>query len=224
MKSRLLMIAVTFMVVAIGCLINDEVTTLTIRSDGSADWVKFISNVRSSETGDKRAQELRKFVDEFETRTGADFVRIRDAGGELLEARWIEADEPYCAYIKAKLPTAVALEQFWTVKGEQGDVLVQARFTRNAQRRRFSLIIPGPRERTADSPKPMSARDLREQQANGFSETRIAVTDGQIVACEGFVTAADKRSCLIDRTRIDELLRATTGEVELFVEWEVSGK
>lgn len=224
LRKCLLLTTVTVIAIVAGCLINDELTTLTIRSDGSADWVKFVSNVRSSETGDKRAQELRKFVDEFETRTGSDFVRIRDAGGELLEAQWIEADEPYCAYIKAKLPTAAALEQFWTVKGEQGDVLVQARFTRNAQRRRFSLIITGSRERAADTPKPMTARDLREQQANGISETRIAVTDGQIVACEGFVPAADKRSCLIDRTRIDELLRATTGEVELFVEWEVSGK
>lgn len=224
MKKRLLLTAVTMVVIAIGCLINDEITTITIRPDGSADWVKFVSNVRSSETGDKRAQELRKFVDEFETRTGADFVHIREVGGELLETRWIEADEPYSAFIKARFPSAATLERFWTVKGEKGDVLIQARFTPNSKRRRLSLLIAGPREKAAESERPLTSRDLREQQANGISETRIVVADGQIVACEGFVPAADKRSCLIDRTRIDELLRGTTGEVELFVEWEVSGQ
>lgn len=212
------------MVIVIGCLISDEITTLTIRSDGSADWVKFVSNVRSSETGDKQAQELRKFVDEFDARTGSDFVRINDAGGELLEANWIAADEPYSAYIKATFPNAAALERFWTIKGDRGEVLVQGRFSSNGQRRRLSLVVPGPRDKPADPPKPTTAEDLREQQANGISETRIAVAGGHIVACEGFVPTADRRSCLIDRARIDELLRATAGEVELFVEWEVMGR
>lgn len=224
LKNGLLPAALPLLVIAIGCLISDEITTLTIRPDGSADWVKFVSNVRSSEAGEKRVEELRKFVDEFEAQTGPDFVRIRESGGELLDAKWIEADEPYSAYIKARFPNAAALERFWTIKGERGDVVVQARFTQNAQRRRLSLKVPRSRDKAVESPKLVTARELREQQANGISESRIAVVDGQIVACEGFVPAADKRSCLMDRASIDELLRAPTDEIELFVEWEVIGK
>ena len=222
MKNKVLLSAATILILIAGCIICDEITTITIRPDGSADWVKFRSNVRSSETGDKRAQELRTFIEEFEAHTGSEFVRIAEAGGEVLEARWVESAEPYSTLIKARFPTAASLERFWTIRGEKGAVLAQARFTRASNRRRLSLIIPGSQEENSETREPITVRELREQQANGFSVTRIAVANGQIVASQGFLVAGDKRSCLMDPTQIDELLRSTTDEVELFVEWEVS--
>lgn len=224
MKTRLLLSAVLTMFLLAGCILSDELTTLTIRPDGSADWIKFRSNSRSSETGDKREQELLKYIDEFETHAGADFVRIAEAGGELLEARWVQREEPYATLIAARFPTAASLERFWTIKGDKGVVLAQARFTQDSNRRRLSLTIPGPRENDADGKEPLTVRKMREQQANGISETRIAVAQGHIVATEGFVVADDKRSCLVDPIRIDEVLRNTSGPVNLFLEWEVEDK
>lgn len=223
MKKELILFTMSTVPLIIGCIVSDELTTITIRPDGSADWVQFKSNVRSSETGDKRAQELLKFIDEFESHTSSDFVRIAEAGGKVLERRWVESEEPYSTLVKARFPTAAALSRFWTVKGQKGEVLAEANFTRELNRRRLSVTIPGEGGKN-ETKEPLSFRDFREQQANGISETRIVVTDGQIVASEGFVVAGDKRSCLMDPTRIAELLRSTTEQVELFVEWEVAEK
>ncbi len=54
---------VIVLVVIAGCIVSDELTTLTIQPDGSADWIKFQSNIRSTEQGAKGAQELAKFAD-----------------------------------------------------------------------------------------------------------------------------------------------------------------
>jgi hypothetical protein len=46
-----------------GCIVNDELTTITIQPDGSADIVKFRSNIRSSEKGRKGEAELQRYVE-----------------------------------------------------------------------------------------------------------------------------------------------------------------
>lgn len=224
MKNKLILSAMIGMFLSVGCIIGDELTTITIRPDGSADWVRFKSNVRSSERGEKRAEELSKFIEGFDSHTGPDFAHIVESGGELVDAVWIRAEEPYSTLIKARFPTAASLEKFWTIKSEEGEVLAQARFIHDSNRRRLSLTIRGSRQQNMEPKEPITLKELRENQANSISEARIAVTDGQIVASEGFVVAADKQSCLMDSSRIDELLRSTTGDVELFLEWEVTSK
>ena len=74
-----------------GCIVSDELTTITIQPDGSADWIRFQSNIRSTEQGAKGVQELQKFVEEFDARSNSDFTRITEAGGEVHEARWATA-------------------------------------------------------------------------------------------------------------------------------------
>ena len=56
------------LVLAGGCIISDELTTITILPDGSADWVRFQSNIRSTESGLKGKQELQKFANDFDAR------------------------------------------------------------------------------------------------------------------------------------------------------------
>lgn len=204
-----------------GCIVSDELTTITIQPDGSADWIRFQSNIRSTETGAKGAQELKKFVDEFDARSNSDFGRIKEAGGEVIEARWVRREEPFANLIKARFPTATAFEKFGTIKNEQGEVIAPARFTREGNRRKISLVIPVLRDEQPSTQAPPSPKELREQQASGFSETRIAVAGGRIVASQGFVVASDKRSCLLDANQIAELLRGRPEQVELFITWEL---
>jgi hypothetical protein len=207
-----------------GCIISDELTTLTIWSDGSARWVKMRSNIHSSEGGAKGAEELAKFVAEFDGRREGDFTRISSAGGEVVEARWVQPDEPFANVITAKFPTAEALENFCSIKDADGRVLVRARFARADSRRRLSLLVPIARDEPPSTKPVPTFQEFRRQQANSLSETRITVAEGTIIASQGFLVAEDKRSCLLDATQIEELLRTNAEQVELFVEWDTAVK
>lgn len=227
MRNVLLFFTVAAMVaigLVAGCIVSDELTTLTIRPDGSADWIRFQSNIRSTESGAKGAQELKTFVEEFDARSNSDFARIAEAGGEVIEARWVRREEPFANVVKVRFPTATTLEKFFTVKNDKGEVVAPVRFTQDGNRRRISVVIPIPRDQPQETKAPLTPRELREQQANGFSETRVAVTGGRIVASQGFVVANDKRSCLLDSAQIEELLRRRPEQVELFIEWELDGE
>lgn len=204
-----------------GCIVSDRLTTITIQPDGSADLIRFESNIRSTESGEKGAQELQKFVEEFDARSNSDFARIAEAEGEIVEARWLRRDKPFANVVKARFPTAAALEKFGAIKNDKGEVIAPVQFTQNGNRRKISLLIPVPRDEQPETQAPPSHKQLREQQANGFSETRVAVAGGRIVASQGFVVAGDKRSCLLDVNQIAELLRSRPEQVELFIEWEL---
>lgn len=219
-KSVLAISAVAMALLA-GCIVSDQLTTITIHPDGSADWVKFQSNIHSTEKGAKAAQELKKLVDDFDARKDADSLRIVEAGGKILDGYWVRSTEPYANLMTARFPTATALEKFCTIKGERGEVLAQARFTQDGSRRKLSLVIPVPHEEKIEATATPTFKDLRDQQASAISETRVAVAGGKIIASRGFVVAADKRSCLLDTVQIDDLLRDRTEQLELFVEWEV---
>ncbi len=222
--TRFLPTAAATLLLLAGCIVSDELTTITIQPDGSADWIRFQSNVRSTEKGEKRTQELKKFVDEFDAQTDSECVRITDAGGEVLDARWVRRAEPYATLVTAKFPSAAALETFCTIKGEKGAILAQARFTLRDNRRRLSLRIPMPGDEQSADKTPPTFTKLREQQANAISETRVVVAGGRIVASQGFVVADDKRSCLLDSAEIDALLRSDKDHIELFLEWELDQK
>lgn len=221
MKNASLFFGIITMFVVAGCILNDELTTMVIRPDGTADWYCFRSNIHSSEKGEKRTEELLKVIKDFEAHEGADFDRITEAGGEVLDARWIQREEPYATILTARFPTAATVERFWTIKGETGDVLIRSKLTMDHSYRRLSLTIPGSTNRESEEKEVPSFREFRQHQANGISETRIVVADGEIISAEGFVVADDKRSCLLDPQRIDELLRRSNRDVELFVEWEI---
>lgn len=205
-----------------GCILRDELTTVTIRPDGTADWIRFISNVRSSES--IGARELLKFIDEFESHSGSNFVRIGEAGGEVLESRWIEPEEPYSTLVKARFPTVGALVRFWKSTSERDDVFAQAHFTQESSRQRLSFTISRACDKCIDAKVQPTLCEFREHQANGISETRIIVTGGHFVASEGFVVSSDRRSCLLECSRVDELVHRTAGGVELFLEWELTGR
>jgi hypothetical protein len=203
-----------------GCIVGDELTTYTVQPDGVTDYVKFQSNIHSSEKGAKGAEELKTFVSEFDARTNSDYVRIAECGGSVTDARWVRREEPYATLVAARLPSAAALEQFFTFR-DKGEVVAQGRFTSEGNRRRFSISarIP-PDQRPPEKPLP-SFKEWRKEQANDVSETRLVVPGGHILAAAGFVVANDKRSALLDMTEVEELVRKNGDRVEVFVEWQL---
>ena len=101
-----------------GCIISDSLTTITILPDGSADWVRFQSNIRSTQSGLKAEQALQKFADTFDARQDADMKRIVESGGEILDARWVRNQKPFATVVSARFPTSSALTEFFTIRDE----------------------------------------------------------------------------------------------------------
>src|SRR5574341_936084 len=148
-----------------GCIVSDQITTLIIRPDGSAELTRLQSNIRSSEAGAKGAEELKRFVEEFDARKDDDQKRIAEAGGTVLESRWLRREEPYANFLVARLPSASALMAFCTQKNDKGEAVLQTRFTENGKRRRLSVAISLPKEEKPGEPAKSTVRELREEQA-----------------------------------------------------------
>ncbi len=204
-----------------GCVVGDQLSTMTIHPDGSADVVTVRSNLRSTESGEKGEKELVDYKTQFNARTLDDFVRLREAGGTMIDSGWLRQDTPSANYITAHLPNSQALEQYASIKGGDGAQLTEAKFESQGTRRKFSLRITWPGAQADPSHLPISSvEELRQSLADGISETRIAVADGTIVSAQGFTVASDKQSALLDVSALDAIFRSG-GTAELLIEWEV---
>jgi hypothetical protein len=206
------------------CIASDQLTTVLLHPDGSADWMRVQSNVHSTEKGEKGAEEVSRFIADFEARRDPDCVRIREAGGEILEARWVRREEPLATLVTARLPNAAALERLLTYRNDKGEPVVQGSFSREGPRRQLKMSIRLPREESSPAPAQQPQPDRRQEEANGVSETRFAVAGGQITAARGFVVASDKQSALLDPAAIRGLLEAGGGRADLLLEWELAAR
>jgi hypothetical protein len=221
-KSCFIATSVAMALIA-GCILSDQLTTITVQPDGSADLVKFQSNLRSSEAGAKGAEELKRFVDDFDAHRDPDYLQIRQAGGEVLEARWVRRGEPPANLLTAKFSTASTFLAYLTIKDDQGRVVAQPRFKQAGKRRRLSIVIQAPSDQKQTELAGRTIPEARQEQANGISETRIVVAGGQIVDSRGFTVAADKHSALVEPAEIRDLLQKRPENLELFLEWELTG-
>jgi hypothetical protein len=204
-----------------GCVIGDQLTTLTVHPDGSADLVLFRSNLHSTEEGKRAEKELADFRASFDAREEGDFARIREAGGKVVEASWVREEAPFSNLIRAHFPTASAVEKYWSAEDEDGKIVMKTRFHSEGPRRRLAIEITVPPDKTNPSHvSPANVDQIKQAMANGISETRIALTQGAIVAAKGFTVAEDKQAALLDFTAISDVLRSG-GKAELYLEWEL---
>jgi hypothetical protein len=205
-----------------GCIIGDQITTITIHPDGSADLVVLRSNLRSTEKGDKGAKELAEYKTNFDARSDDELVRIREIGATGIEAAWAKQDVPYANFVHVHLPNASVLEKYATHKNDDGSSLIKTQFKSEGSRRSLTVQITVPRDKTnANQSSPVDAEQFRQASANGISETRVAVTSGAITTARGFTVAGDKQSALLNTSVLDQVLR-TGGQAELYLEWEVT--
>jgi hypothetical protein len=203
-----------------GCLVSDQLTTLTINPDGSADLILFRSNLRSTQQGETGDRELAEYKARFDSREDQDLQQITEAGGQILESSWVRSEAPPANIVHAGLPTAAALEKYGTT-GSDGALATATRFLRDGSRRRLSIRITSSLSDEELARPAADAAQLKQQMADGISEIRIAVAGGAITASRGFTVAGDKQSALLDVDEIFRMLRDQS-EVELFLEWEVN--
>ncbi len=205
-----------------GCIVGDQITTLTIHPDGSADLVVLRSNLRSTETGDKGAKELAEYKANFDARSDDEMVRVREIGASGIEASWVKQDVPYSNFLRAHFPNAAVLEKYGTQREDDGSFPLKTQFKSEGRRRSLTVHITVPADKTnAAHTSPAGADEFRQAHANGISETRVAVTGGTITTARGFTVAEDKQSALLNTSVLDQVLK-TGGQAELYLEWEVT--
>jgi hypothetical protein len=224
MKPTIRPLAVLLSVLLItGCIVGDELTTLTVHPDGSADLIMFRSNLRSTQKGDRAEAELADYHTKFDARTDNEFTRIAEAGGRLVDALWIRDQAPYSNAIHAQFPTASTLEKYCTMKNDDGSSLLTAHFSTDGPRRKLTLQIMLPPEKIDLAElSPSDVDQLRQHYADGISHMRIAVTDGSITAAQGFTVAADKQSALLNVSELAQLLQKGQGQAEAYLAWDVT--
>lgn len=215
-----LIVALPLLLLA-GCIVGDQLTTLTIYPDGSADYVVFHSNLHSTQTGDKAEQEIAAYKAQFDACTDDECKRINEAGGSIVEATWLREQAPMSNLLQARFPDASALERFYTLHSDDGRTSVVTQFQSDGLHRRLTFHVTLP-EAENNPPAAPDAAQFVQSEANGLSVTRIAVTDGTITLARGFTIAGDKQSAVLNNTEIAEAIHEGQGTAELFLEWDVS--
>jgi hypothetical protein len=220
-RSSLLALAVVALLALVGgCVVGDQLTTITLRPDGSADVVTFRSNLRSDQEGAKGATEISEYQARFDAHTEDDLARVTQAGGMLLEATWLRRQVPLANVVRATFPNAQAFENYYSFKNEQGSEQLKTKFATSGNRRTLTFTLDFPKGEGQADKGPLTVERVRQALADGISETRIALAEGKITRASGFIVAADKQSALLDAAALGEILR-TTGKGELAIEWEV---
>jgi hypothetical protein len=209
-----------------GCIANDQITTWVIYPDGSAKFMKIESNVHSTERGPKGERELANYISEFEAGRTGDHLRMKEAGGQLLESRWLNDSEPRANLMVVTFPAAAALERAMSLQDENGHAVVTAKLIFDGSKRRLQWTVNIPPSESTDTtrgePEQVpSYRSVRTAQANGISETRIAITGGKIRDARGFLVASDSQSALLELSTVAELIRLGK-PFDLFLEWELT--
>lgn len=223
MKSASKKLAMLVMLLLLaGCVVGDALTTLTIQPDGSAELVIVRSNLHSTEQGEKAVKEIADFQSEFDGRSNDESRRVRDAGGSVVTAAWIRRETPLANLFHARFPSAAALERYWSIRSDDGQSQVTARFHSNGAHRRLTFLVTAPQDAGAAPPAAtVDVREVQRSQANGISSTRIAVAGGRITGARGFTIADDKQSAVLNAAEIAESLQIGKGTAELFLEWDV---
>lgn len=220
-KTCLLAALVTLLVLA-GCIVGDQLTTLTVHPDGSAEYVIFRSNLHSTEVGAKADKEIADYKADFDARANDDFARIEAAGGRIVAMNWLRAEAPMSNVVHARFPDAAALEKFWTVQSDDGRSQIATEFTIEGLKRRLTLrVLVRPDENQPAASPPVAALPVQQMLANGVSVTRFAVAGGTITGAHGFTVAADRQSAVVNDDEIADALREGAGTAELYLEWEV---
>ncbi len=225
MKTRrwLWLLIVPFVAGMGGCIVHDQFTTLTINPDGSGELILFRSNIRSTKKGSRAESEIAEYRASFDAQTQDDFKRICESGARLEMAMWVREQAPMAHVIRASIPDAASLEKLATLGDGGSPISITPKFTITDTHRRLALQLTA---RSDHIPPPISDADRLTQfnhaRASGISEFRIAIPAGKIRDARGFTIAGDGQSALLDVDEISSLLRADDGDIEIFVQWEVS--
>lgn len=205
-----------------GCIVGDELTTMTVHPDGSAELVILRSNLHSTQQGEKAADEVAAYKARFDARTGDEFARIQNSDGSVVATTWIRQQAPLSNVVQARLPSAAALEKYWTIRSDDGRSQITPEFRADGVQRRLTFRVTLPQDAIASlSTSPADARRCQQLQANGVSVTRFAVTNGAITGARGFTVADDKQSAVLSMQEIAEALRIGDGTAELYLQWDI---
>ncbi len=139
------------LLLSVGCIVSDRMTTLTVNPDGSAELVSFRSNIRSTLKGDQADKELAQYRKQFDTQSDENFARVREAGGEIVKTLWVRDDEPYSNVIHARFSESSQLEEYCSTEDEDARARVTTEFQSDGLHRSLVFQVTLPPEALIDS-------------------------------------------------------------------------
>lgn len=213
--------ALLILLLSAGCIVSDQINTVTVNPDGSAELVMFRSNIRSTQKGEKADKELAGYRRMFDAQTDEGMARIREVGGEILKTVWVRDDVPLSNVLHARFSKASQLEEYF---GRQdGPVQITTQFQSDGLIRRLVFQVTLSSDALQTSPSaPSSGEEVRQAMANGVTENRIAFVNGSITSSSGFTVANDKQSALVNVSEVLKVLLDQQGQARFFIEWNVS--
>ena len=120
-------------------------------------------------------------------------------------------------------PRRRRFEKFFSIEGKGDELRLTTRYSTNGSRRKLTMVVLPPPDFKLPDNSARPQNELQQDKANGFSETRIVVIGGKILASQGWTVASDKRSALLSVDEIARFLRNSPDRIELFIEWDVTG-
>ncbi|NLB69446.1 MAG: hypothetical protein GX804_07165 [Lentisphaerae bacterium] len=222
MKYKFYFLITVVVLFACGCIVNDDVSVLTINPDGSADLVVFCSNIHSTEKGEKGREEVAGYCRAFDARSRDDMQRLTKAGAVIKSAEWIDKSVPMSNLLQASFPDLESLKSLLNFSDSEGKQTIKPKYTFSNGVGHFSVQVEV-NEKDIPDAQDATARyaQFKRDRANSISEMRIAIAGGKITEASGLIVARDGQSALIDSDDILEKLRTNKGKAEFFMQWEI---
>jgi hypothetical protein len=133
-----------------------------VHPDGSAELVILRSNLHSTEQGEKADKEIAEYQSKFDARTDDEYARIQNAGGSIVATTWIRRQAPLSNVVHARFPNAAALENYWTIRSDDGRSQITPQFHADGVHRRLTIRVTVPQD--ASTPPPAATVDVRQFQ------------------------------------------------------------
>jgi hypothetical protein len=199
-----------------GCIVSDQITTLIIQPDGSAEVIVVRSNIHFRGNDEKREEEQEEYRRKFNDGEQFWFDRIQTSGGTIEETRWIKQTPPMANYLRGSLPNQEAVEKLLTL---DNNWKIQSNITTDGSTRTLKVTVIPPPDKKLSAP-PADPEKIRKKLANSISHTRIAIQNGKIIEAEGFMVADDGQSALVDEGAFPDRLWKENAGVELLLSWK----
>ena len=197
------------------CIVSDQITTLIIQPDGSAEVIVVRSNIHFRGNDKKREEELNEYKRKFNDGEQFWFERIRTSGGNIEETRWIKKTPPMANYLRGSLPDQEAVEKLLTL---DNNWKIQSNITTDGSTKTLMVKVTPPPDKKLSAPQ-SDPEKIRRKLANSISHTRIAIQNGKITDAKGSVVADDNQSALVDQGAFPDRLWEENERVELRLSW-----
>jgi hypothetical protein len=196
-----------------GCIISDDYWTLYIYEDGKVAMIYLMDNIRSDNSGQDKLDEESQWLEDF--RQNSRLEELKNIGATNVQAILLKETAPYSALFTATFDSVESLGRLFDLNTDKDESTLK--LVRKGNMRTLIFHIVEDQENTQET----SAKDTNEI-STPFVVFKFVPQNGTITDASGFKISTDKRSCIIDIEKLEELERKSN-VTDISVSWEIRG-